>query len=102
MLEIAYRPKALEQIDRISDQTIAEWGEVQAKSYLTDIRRKIELAAEYPGMGSAVYGLPEPYRKLASGVHLIIYRASETVLTVVRIIHKREDVPDDLGGDGAS
>ena len=96
MLEIAYLPKALEEIDRIADHTIAKWGEGQARSYLADIRRKIELAAEYPGMGSEVYGLPASYRKIASDAHFVIYRASETDLTVVRIIHEREDVPEGL------
>ena len=96
MLEITFLPKALEQIYRIADETIAEWGEAQAYSYVAGIRRKVELAAEFPAMGSKVYGLPPHYRKLASGVHFVIYRASETVLTVVRIIHEREDVPEGL------
>lgn len=96
MLEIAFLPKALDQIDRIAEQTIAEWGEAQAKIYLEDIRRKVELAAEFPSMGSEIYGLPAQYRKLPSGVHFVVYRASETVLTVVRIIHEREDVPEGL------
>lgn len=96
MLEIEYLPRALAKIAEITDETIAEWGAVQAKNYIADFRRTIELAAEFPGMGASVYGLPQHYRKLPSGVHFIIYRANDDVLTVVRIIHEREDVPEGL------
>ncbi|KEO91624.1 hypothetical protein EH31_02845 [Erythrobacter longus] len=96
MLEIEYLPRALSKIAEISDQTIADWGEAQAKRYIAGFRETIELAAEFPGMGARVYGLPAQYRKVPSGVRFIIYRANDDVLTVVRIIHEREDVPEGL------
>ena len=99
MLEIVYRPRAIATLEAIADYTIAQWGAAQARKYLDDIRRQIEFAAEYPGSGSETYGLPPEYRKVRSGSHRIIYRASETELTVVAIIHEREDVPEDLSED---
>lgn len=81
----------------ISQYTKAEWGEAQAKRYLADLRRQIEFAAEFPGIGSEAMGLPKEYRKARSGSHRAIYRCSETELVVVRIVHEREDVPDDWG-----
>jgi toxin ParE1/3/4 len=98
MLDVVFRPKVLAQIDEISDLTIAEWGEPQAKAYVAEIRRQIERAAEFPGIGSSAYGLPADYRKVRAGSHRIIYRTTPTALIVIRIIHEREDVPDDLDG----
>lgn len=96
MLEIAFRPGVLAQIEEISDLTIADWGEPQAKAYVEDIRRQISRAAEFPGIGSSIHGLPADYRKIRAGSHRIIYRQTGTELIVVRIIHERQDVPDDL------
>lgn len=96
MLEIIYRPRAAADLDAIADYTKEQWGETQAKEYTLDIRRQIEFAAESPGIGSEAFGLPPIYRKIASGRHRIIYRVGDTQLIVVRIVHEREDVPDDL------
>lgn len=96
MLEIVFRPAVLAQIEEISDLTIAEWGERQAKAYVEGLRQQIIQAAEFPGIGSPVHGLPADYRKVRAGSHRIIYRQTDTKLIVVRIIHERQDVPDDL------
>lgn len=98
MLDVVFRPRVLAQIDEISDLTIAEWGETKAKAYVAEIRRQIERAAEFPGIGSSAYGLPTDYRKVRAGSHRIVYRSTKTQLIVIRIIHEREDVPDDLEG----
>lgn len=98
MHDIVFRPRVLAQIDEISDLTKAEWGETKAKAYVSEIRRQIERAAEFPDIGSLPYGLPQEYRKVRAGSHRIIYRATTTTLIVIRIIHEREDVPDDLDG----
>lgn len=94
MLEVVFRPRALAEIDAIADYTKAEWGEIQAKRYIEDLRGKIDFAAEYPGIGSTGYGLPNGYRKLPSGSHRIIYRYTKTQLIVVRVLHEREDVSE--------
>jgi plasmid stabilization system protein ParE len=68
----------------------------QAKAYVEGIRRQISQAAEFPGIGSSVHGLPADYRKIRAGSHRIIYRHTDTELIVVRIIHERQDVPSDI------
>ena len=98
MLEVVLRPRVFDELERIADHTILEWGQTRAKSYLEDIRRQIDRAAEFPGIGSPVYGLPPEYRKVRAGSHRIIYRQTATELIVVRIIHERQDVTNDLDG----
>lgn len=96
MLRVVLRPRAVADIEQISRYTKAEWGERQAKRYLLDLRKQIDFAAEFPGVGSAAMDLPPEYRKVRSGSHRAIYRCTETDLIVVRIVHEREDVPDDI------
>jgi toxin ParE1/3/4 len=95
MREIVLRPAAVADFRRISEYTKARWGTAQARRYFEDLRRQSEFAAEFPGIGSEAMGLPEEYRKVRSGSHRVIYRYAETELIVVRIIHEREDVPDE-------
>lgn len=99
MLEIVFRPRVLTQIEEISDLTIAEWGETQAKAYIEEMRRQIASAAEFPRHGSAVYGMPSDYRKVRAGSHRIIYRHTDTALIVVRVIHERQDVQNSWDDD---
>jgi toxin ParE1/3/4 len=96
MREVVFGPRAADDLIAIADDTKAEWGEPQAKGYVDTIRKKIEFVAEYPGAGSEVSGLPPGYRKVGSGSHRVIYRYSDSELNVVRVIHERQDVPDEI------
>ena len=77
-------------------QIKTEWGQAQANRYIEDLRRQIVFAAEFPCIGSEVYGLPAQYRKVRSGTHRAIYRCTETQLIVVRVIHASEDVSEEI------
>jgi toxin ParE1/3/4 len=96
MLRIVLRPKAEADIRKISEYTKTQWGKAQAKRYVEDLRQQLKFAAEFPGIGSEAMGLPPEYRKVRSGSHRAIYRCTESELIVVRIVHEREDVPDDI------
>ncbi len=96
MLEIVFRPQAEADLNSIADYTIAAWGEAQAKRYILDIRHQIETISQFLGMGSEAFGLSADYRKVRSGHHRVIYRYTETELIIVRILHEREDVPDEI------
>lgn len=96
MHRIVLRPRAAADLLAIARYGKAEHGEAQAKHYIEDLRRQIELAREFPGIGSEIFGLPPSYRKVRSGVHRVIYRRTDTELIVVRVIHEREDVPDGI------
>lgn len=95
MLDVVFRPAAEDDLSAIADYTKAEWGERQAKEYAKEIRRKISFAAEYPGIGSPLPGLPPDFRRIPAGSHRIIYRQLDHRLVVVRIIHEREVIPED-------
>lgn len=97
MLEVVLRSSAEADLLEISRYTKTAWGVAQARRYMQDLRGQITFAAEFPGIDSAVMGLPAEYRKVRSGAHRAIYRCTATELVVVRIVHEREDVPDDVG-----
>ena len=96
MLKVVFRPRATQDLLDISNYTKAQYGHAKAKRYLEDLRNQVERVAGFPGMGSDVFGLPPKYRKVRSGSHRAIYRYTETELIVVRVVHEREDVPDEI------
>ncbi len=93
---VLLRPHARADLRAIWHYTANEWGIEQADHYVAQIVSAIDRAAEMPGMGSVVFGLPPEYRKARAGSHRAIYRCTDTHLIVVRIIHEREDVPEEF------
>ena len=96
MRDIIFAIAARHDLTAIWNYTADRWGLDQADTYIRQIDNTIQHAAKFPGMGSEATGLPSQYRKLISGSHRIIYRLSDTNLIVVRILHERQDVPDDI------
>jgi toxin ParE1/3/4 len=97
VIRLVLRPRARRDLADIWHYTADQWGAAQADNYTAAIGREFDRACEFAQIGSPVEGLPLDYRKLTSGKHRIIYRYSDTELIVVRIIHQRQDVPDDFG-----
>lgn len=96
MNKLIIRPAARREITDIWLYTANRWGVAQADAYVRQIETVIARAQELPDIGSAVYGLPSAYRKMKSGSHRIVYRCIDNTLIVVRILHEREDVPDEI------
>jgi toxin ParE1/3/4 len=96
MREVVFLPRANTDILAIAQYSKDQFGETRAKQYISEMRRQIELAAEFPGVGSNAVGLTSNYRKLRTGSHRAIYRYTDDLLIIVRILHEREDAPDDL------
>ncbi len=96
MTKLVIRPRAKRELADIWLHTADNWGIDQADTYVRQIAQAIERTLEFPEAGSPVAGHGEEYRKVRSGSHRAIYRLTEADVIVVRIIHEREDVPDDL------
>lgn len=96
MIGLVLRPAALRDLTDIWLYTADRWGVDQADSYTSTIRSELQRALAYPAIGSPVEGLTDAYRKLTCGHHRVIYRCTDAELIVVRIIHARQDVPDEF------
>ena len=91
MREVILRPDAEADIEDVADYTIGEWGHDQARKYVSELRRAIELLAttalRYP-LYDTVY--PNLRRK-RSGMHHIYYLASKDCVEVLKVIHVQRD-----------
>lgn len=76
--------------------TADRWGVDQADAYIRQIENDIGRAVKFPEMGSPATYLSAEYRKLKSGSHRVIYRHTDAELIVMRVLHERQDVPDEI------
>jgi toxin ParE1/3/4 len=90
-------PAAQADLRQIWDYTAARWGEAQAERYILGIRNACEALADGRRTGRAIDDVRPGYRKLAVGSHFLFYRLTEAgVIDIIRILHRRMDVPAHL------
>ena len=90
-------PTAEADIAAIWDYGVREHGVDAANRYVARISHSLELALQFPSMGSDYGEVRKGYRKLASGDHLIFYIPHDGGIDVVRVLHGRMDVEVWLG-----
>lgn len=86
-------PAAQADLEHIWEYTSERWGDDQAESYVRDIQRAIERVVDNPLIGRSCDEVRPGYRRHAVGSHTLYYRmASDELIHVVRVLHKRMDV----------
>lgn len=91
MKALLFSPLAQNDIDRIWDYTVTEWGLTQAETYIRDIQKDCEQLANSHAVGRKV-DVREGYLKYPTGSHFIYYRITNTQIEVIRILHSAMDV----------
>ncbi len=89
-------PRAQADLGEIWDRTRSGWGSAQAERYLRQIRAALELLSQNPRLGRSAGAVRRGYRKHPCGAHVIFYREIATGIDVVRVLHRRMDVPRHL------
>ncbi|TXL19269.1 plasmid stabilization protein ParE [Methylococcaceae bacterium HT5] len=71
-------------------------GKHQAEQYLQSLKEKCQFLATNPKLSHERREFTPPIRINGHKQHLIIYLSNEDSITVVRILHKKMDVPNHL------
>jgi toxin ParE1/3/4 len=80
-------PRARQQLLDIFDWTADRFGELQAESYLMEMRSAFNRIAANPHLGAAYRGRT---RRFVFGQHLIYYRIQQTGILIARVDHGRQ------------
>jgi toxin ParE1/3/4 len=91
MRRIEFTPRARRDIEDIWDHSLERFGFEKADAYLRDIQLAAETVAGDPRRGRACDDIRAGYRKFLVGAHVLFFRASESRVVVVRILHQRMD-----------
>ena len=84
-------PAAQRDLSSIWDFTLERWDEIQAETYISEIRAAIERIAGDPQRGRNCDEIREGYRRYGIGSHLIFYIVRTDSVDVIRILHQRVD-----------
>ncbi|RUT34649.1 type II toxin-antitoxin system RelE/ParE family toxin [Arsenicitalea aurantiaca] len=87
-----YSATAARDLARIYRQSILEYGLAQADRYLAGLEEAVAGLCQHPESAPLRPELRSGVRLRPYGVHLIAYKAIDSTLLVVRVIHQRQDL----------
>ena len=87
---------AARDIEDILDQSIVDFGVLQAERYFESLRRCLDLLGDNPQMGASAEEIRPGYRRFIHQAHVIFYRQTVGGILVVRLLHKHMDAPRHL------
>ena len=91
MKRLVFTPRATRDIDEIYDFSADRWGVERAERYIGTIRTRCEALAAGTLRGPSAGAIRAGYRRVAAGSHVVFYRETAQVVTVVRVLHERMD-----------
>ncbi|NMG67721.1 hypothetical protein GPA19_22520 [Azoarcus indigens] len=86
---IALSPRAKQDFIDILRYTGETWGQEQLHAYRNKLDGALQRIARNPSIGNRAPELPETHRLYFAGSHVIVYRAQDSSIALVRILHQR-------------
>ena len=80
---------ASQELAALRDYSVAQWGDVVARTYLEDIRDAAKRLAERPEQARPLRG---PFRVMRVRSHYLIAHVEGDRLTIARVLHFRMDI----------
>jgi len=80
----------------IGEYTLREWGAVQKKRYLGQIKKCFKLISENPSVGRQRDDIDMGLFSHLAQKHVVFYRVIKNDLFVVRVLHESMDVEQHL------
>lgn len=91
MKSLGFSPAAIADLENIWDYTAANWGLDQAERYTDEIRDAC-LAVATGSKRGRVVDVRHGYLKISTGSHMVYFRETGATVSVIRILHVRQDV----------
>ncbi|WP_430230081.1 type II toxin-antitoxin system RelE/ParE family toxin [Nitrosomonas communis] len=92
MLKIHKLVQAEDDLAEIWRYSFETWGEAQADRYYDALVQGIDLLAKNPDIGTTCDDIREGYRRFKIERHVIFYKITSEILTIVRVLHERMDI----------
>jgi len=92
MVEVRLAPRAAADLATVRDYSERLYGADAANEYLRGFNQSFDRLSEYPEIGSIVAGIRSIIRSLRHRQHRILYRFDGLAITVVRVLHKAQNV----------
>lgn len=93
-------PRAAADLNHIAVYSLRKWGRQQTTAYLKALNERFLWLAEVPEIERARTELLPELRSFGEGSHIIFYRARETIIDIVGVVHMSMDIDSNFGDDG--
>lgn len=94
--EFRLSPAAQSDMDGIFDYTVRQWGMEQAVRYTQAVENACTALAKAPVQAPDCSHIRPGYRRGTVGRHFIYFRVEDYSIAVIRILHRRMDMPRHL------
>lgn len=95
-MKLRYSSKAYRDLVGIRQFGILNWGRVQTDAYELKLKKAIKHIGSCPEGVRVRYELEKPVRIFPVGSHLIIYEIQDGLVVIVRVLHGRQNILDEL------
>ena len=85
------RPKAEDDLVKIYQYSVQEWGDVRAEEYLRDINSSFMLLVTNPMLGRDCNYIRPTLRALNVESHVIFYKPTTYGVAIIRVLFKAMD-----------
>lgn len=82
---------AKNDLGRIGDYTRRQWGTVQKRKYLGQIKDGFKAIRDTPGLGAPRDDIEKGLRAHQARKHVIFYRHTRNGIVIVRVVHESMD-----------
>lgn len=97
MIAVVFRPEAEADLLAIA-LYIAEDSPERARRFTQRLRERCERLADHPHLGRPRPELGDDLRSLSERPYVLLYRATDTEVEIVAILHGARDLPSALAG----
>ena len=88
--------KAITDLEEIWLYTADKWSIEQADRYYHLIFDEIKFICKYPGAGKNMEPVRKGYRAAKVKFHLIFYKVEKDIVQIIRVLHERMDIENQL------
>jgi len=96
MFELFFSPASERDLEKIYEYTFVGWGADQADKYQDELYNACNLICNDKELGKEYNESKFPYRVLHINRHLIFYRSEKKYIIIIRILHERMKLEDNL------
>ena len=80
---------AKQDLTRIVDHTLEQWGHTQAEKYINGLEQQCQTLADNPNMGTQRHSLMEGLMSFPYESHTLFYLQQADGIVIVRVLHQR-------------
>lgn len=89
--QLVIAPAAQNDLKDIYQYGLRQWGQAQSESYLSTLKNQFWLLTQQPLMGTERPELLPNIRSLPIESHTLFYRATNSRVEIIRVLHGRQD-----------